>query len=148
MKNGLKHAAGAWSLLDVCCLSASSKLLRAAWLQLLKQQPNPALLVAAAAAHAATPQLQAKATAVVQWLLKSLPEAKLAEHSSTAAGLLAIPHMPLKLAKDLCISGVKVSYTEIVAAARKRVAGEQHLSLLLKPPAHAMSNPSSALADT
>jgi hypothetical protein len=108
-------------------MCASSKLLRAAWLQLLKQQPNPAWLVAAAAdaARAKTPYLQAKATSVVRWLLKSLPEAQLAQHPSTPAGLLSIPQMPLKLAKELCSLGVKVPFKEMVAAARKRVAGEQ-----------------------
>jgi hypothetical protein len=108
-------------------MCASSKLMREAWLQLLKQQPNPAWLVAAAAdaAHARTSKLRAKATSVVRWLLKSLPEAQLAEHPSTPAGLLTIPDMPLHLAMDLCMLGVRVPLEEVVAAARKRVEGEQ-----------------------
>jgi hypothetical protein len=126
-------------------MCASSKLLRTAWLQLLKQQPNPAWLVAAAAdaAHARTSRLWSKATAVLEWLLRNLPEAQLAEHPSTPAGLLAIPHVPLKLAKKLCILGVEVPFKDIVAAARKRVPGEQQLSVLLQSPAYAMPCPSS-----
>uniref|UniRef100_A0A383WCZ8 Uncharacterized protein n=1 Tax=Tetradesmus obliquus TaxID=3088 RepID=A0A383WCZ8_TETOB len=117
--------AGAWSLLDVCCMCASSKLLRSAWLQLLGQQPNPTWLVAAVAdaAHARTTKLEARATAVVRWLLHSLPEARLAEHPSIPAGLLAIPRMPKHLAQELCRLGVKVPYKGIVAAARHRVPG-------------------------
>uniref|UniRef100_A0A383WCZ2 Uncharacterized protein n=1 Tax=Tetradesmus obliquus TaxID=3088 RepID=A0A383WCZ2_TETOB len=118
-------AAGVWSLLDVYCMCASSKLLRSAWLQLLRQQPDPAWLLAAVAdaANARTPKLQAKATAVVRWLLHSLPEARLAEHPSVPAGLLAIPSVPCQLAETLCKLGVKVPYKEIVAAARQRVEG-------------------------
>jgi hypothetical protein len=82
-------------------MCASSKLLHSAWLQLFRQQPNPAWLLAAVAdaAQARTPQLQAKATAVVRWLLQNLPEARLAEHPSIPAGLLAIPNVPFLLAK-------------------------------------------------
>jgi hypothetical protein len=119
-------AAGAWSLLDVCCMCASSKQLRSSWLQLLKQQPSPAWLVDAAAdaAQASTPSLQAKATKVMRWLLRSLPEARLTEQPSALAGLLAIPRMPWKLAVELCGVGVRVPYADVVAAARRRVAGE------------------------
>jgi hypothetical protein len=119
-------------------MCASSKLLREAWLQLLKQQPDPAWLVAAEAdaAHDRTSKLRAKATSVVRWLLKSLPEAQLAEHPSTLTGLLTIPDMPLQLAMDLCMLGVKVPYKEIAAAARKRVAGEQQLSVCCNRPCY------------
>jgi hypothetical protein len=115
--------AGAWSLLDVCCMCASSKLLCSSWLQLLKQQPSPAWLVAAAAdaAHASTPYLQAKDTKVMHWLLKRLPEARLAEQPSALAGL---PCMPMTLAVELCGVGVRVPYADVAAAARRRVAGE------------------------
>jgi hypothetical protein len=121
-------AAGAWSLLDVCCMCASSKLLGSAWLQLLKQQPSPSWLVAAAAdaAQASTPSLQAKATKVMRWLLKSLPEARLAQQPSALAGLLSIPRMPHSLAFQLCSVevGVRMSYADIAAAARRGVPGE------------------------
>uniref|UniRef100_A0A383WD07 Uncharacterized protein n=1 Tax=Tetradesmus obliquus TaxID=3088 RepID=A0A383WD07_TETOB len=75
------------------------------------------------AANAKTPKLQAKAIAVVHWLLNSLPEARLAEHPSIPAGLLAIPSVPQHLARELCHLGVKVPYKQIVAAARQRVEG-------------------------
>jgi hypothetical protein len=121
-------AAGAWSLLDVCCMCASSKLLGSAWLQLLKQQPSPAWLVAAAAdaVQASTPPMQAKATKVVRWLLERLPEARLAEQPSALAGLLTIPRMPMSVAVQLCNmkGGVRMSYADIAAAARRGVAGE------------------------
>jgi hypothetical protein len=108
-------------------MCASSKVLRSAWLQLLRQQPNPAWLLAAVAdaADARTPALQAKATAVVRWLLNTLPGARLAEHPSIPAGLLTIPCMPPQLAKELCELGVRVPYQGIVAAARQCVEGEQ-----------------------
>jgi hypothetical protein len=120
-------AAGAWSLLDVCCMCASSKLLRSAWLQLLRQQPSPAWLLTAVAdaASARTPALQAKATAVVKWLLEEcLPEAALAQHPSVPVGLLTIPNIPKQLAEQLCRNGVQVPYQQIVAAARRRVPGK------------------------
>jgi hypothetical protein len=125
-------------------MCASSKLLHAAWLQLLKEQPSPAWLVAAAAdaAHAANSQLQAKSIAVVGWLLKSLPEAQLAEHPSTLAGLLAIPHMPEELAKELCRFGVKVPYKEIVRSSPQAQVSSNS-QCLLQLPAHPMSHPSS-----
>uniref|UniRef100_A0A383WFI4 Uncharacterized protein n=2 Tax=Tetradesmus obliquus TaxID=3088 RepID=A0A383WFI4_TETOB len=106
-------------------MCASSKLLRSAWLQLLRQQPDPAWLLAAVAdaAHASSLELQAKATALVHWLLNSLSEARLAEHPSIPAGLLAIPNMPRHLIKELCQLGIKVPYKEIAAAARRRVQG-------------------------
>jgi hypothetical protein len=121
------RAAGAWSLLDVCCMCASSKLLRSAWLQLLRQHPSPAWLVTAAAdvAGANTPAAQAKATAVVKWLHEEcLPEAALAHHPSVAAGLLTIPNMQQQLAEQLCSYDVQVPYQQIVAAARRRVPGK------------------------
>uniref|UniRef100_A0A383VE74 Uncharacterized protein n=1 Tax=Tetradesmus obliquus TaxID=3088 RepID=A0A383VE74_TETOB len=106
-------------------MCASSKVLHSAWMQLLKQQPSPAWLLPAVAeaAQAKTTKLLTKATAVVRWLLSSLPEARLAEHPSIPAGLVAIPHMSRSLAKLLCESGVRVPYSEIVAAARQRVEG-------------------------
>uniref|UniRef100_A0A383WEQ8 Uncharacterized protein n=1 Tax=Tetradesmus obliquus TaxID=3088 RepID=A0A383WEQ8_TETOB len=118
-------AAGAWSLLDVCCMCASSKLLRSAWLQLLRQQPKPAWLLAAVAdaAHAKTLPLRVKANAVMHWLLNSLPEARLAEHPSIPAGLLAIPRMPENVAKEMYKLGIRVPYKNIVAAARLGVEG-------------------------
>jgi hypothetical protein len=129
MRTGLfLAAAGAWSLLDVCRMCASSKLLGSAWLQLLKQQPSPSWLVAAAAdaAQASTSSLQAKATKVMRWLLKSLPEARLAQQPSALAGLLSIPRMPHSLAFQLCSVevGVRMSYADIAAAARRGVPGE------------------------
>jgi hypothetical protein len=129
MLTGLSFvAAGAWSLLDVCYMCASSKLLGSAWLQLLKQQPSPTWLVAAAAdaVQASTPALQAKATKVMRWLLDRLPEARLAEQPSALAGLLTIPRMPLNLAVELCSQevGVRLSYADIAAAARRGVAGK------------------------
>jgi hypothetical protein len=95
-------------------------------MQLLKQQPNPAWLLAAVAdaARAKTSDLQAKATVVVRWLLNSLPEARLAEHPSVPAGLLTIPRIPEHLALELCKRGVRVPYAQIVAAARSGVEGE------------------------
>uniref|UniRef100_A0A383WDP0 Uncharacterized protein n=1 Tax=Tetradesmus obliquus TaxID=3088 RepID=A0A383WDP0_TETOB len=95
--------------------------------ELLRQQPDPAWLLTAVAdaAYARTAQSQRKATAVVRWLLNSLPEARLAEHPSIPAGLLAINRVPQHLARELCKFGVKVPYKEIVAAARRRVEGEQ-----------------------
>lgn len=122
-------AAGAWSLLDACRMCASSKLLRSAWMQLLRTQPSPHWLLAAAAeaAQAQTPQLQERAVAMVTWLLLKLPEAGLAQHPSVPAGLLAIPRMPLRLAQVLSSSGVRMPYAAIGAAARARVEGEAAL---------------------
>jgi hypothetical protein len=119
-------AVGTWSLLDVCCMCASSKLLHSAWLQLLRQHPSPAWLVTAVAdvASAKTPAIQSKATAVMKWLLDSLSEGGLAQHPGVPAGLLTIPNIPLQLAEQLCRYGVRVPYEQIVAAARWRVAGK------------------------
>jgi hypothetical protein len=108
-------------------MCASSKLLRSTWLQLLMQQPSPAWLLTAVAdaASARTPALQAKATAVVKWLLEEcLPEAALAQHPSVPAGLLSIPNIPQQLAEQLCRNDVQVPYQQIVAAARRCVPGE------------------------
>jgi hypothetical protein len=68
--------------------------------------------------------LQDKAIAMVTWLLEKLPEAQLAKHPSIAAALLAIPRIPLKLAEQLSLSGVRIPYLSIIAAARARVEGE------------------------
>jgi hypothetical protein len=107
-------------------MCASSKLLRSTWLQLLRQHPSPAWLVTAVAdvASAKTPAIQSKATAVVKWLLESLSEAALAQHPGVPAGPLNIPNIPLQLAEQLCKYGVRVPYNQIVAAARRRVAGK------------------------
>jgi hypothetical protein len=107
-------------------MCASSKLLCSTWLQLLRRQPSPAWLLAAAAdaAQAQTGELHDKAIDMVNWLLHKLPEAQLAKHPSITAGLLAIPRIPLRLALDLCYSGADIPYTSIIAAARARVEGE------------------------
>ncbi|KAF6254475.1 hypothetical protein COO60DRAFT_1665105 [Scenedesmus sp. NREL 46B-D3] len=118
-------AAGAWSLLDVCCMCASSKLLCSSWMQLLRRQPSPTWLLAAVAdaAQAKTPALQKRAAGVVIWLLNRLPSAQLAKHPRIPAGLLAIPCIPIMLAEQLSSSGVCIPYASIVAAARARVEG-------------------------
>jgi hypothetical protein len=114
-------------------MCASSKLLRSAWLQLLKQHPSPAWLLTAVAdvASAKTNAIQSKATSVVKWLQDSLSEAALAQHSSVPAGLLTIPNIPLQLAEQLCSYGVRVPYKQIVAAARRRVAGKAASSMAI-----------------
>jgi hypothetical protein len=119
-------AVNAWSLLDICCMCSSSKLLRSAWLHLLKQRSPDWLLTAIAdAATAKKHSHQAKAIALVRWLLEEcVPEAALAQHPSVPAGLLSIPRIPLRLAEQLCNHGVRVPYDQIVAAARRRVAGK------------------------
>jgi hypothetical protein len=106
-------------------MCASSKLLRSAWLQLLRQHPSPAWLMTAVAdvAGANTPAIQAKATAVLAWLLECLPKGALARHPSVSAGLLTIPSIPQQLAEQLCRYGVEVPYQQIVAAARRRIPG-------------------------
>jgi hypothetical protein len=108
-------------------MCASSKLLRSAWLQLLRQHPSPAWLLTAVAdiASAKTPAIQAKAAVLLTWLLEEcLPKRALARHPSVSAGLLTIPNIPQRIAEQLCRHGVEVPYQQIVAAARRRVAGK------------------------
>jgi hypothetical protein len=118
-------------------MCASSKLLRSAWLQLLRQHPSPAWLVTAVAdvVNAKAPAIQSKATAIMVWLLDSLSEAGLAQHPGVPAGLLTIPNIPLQLAEQLCSYGVRVPYKQIVAAAGRRVAGKAVSSTATPPSA-------------
>jgi hypothetical protein len=107
-------------------MCSSSKLLRSAWLQLLRQHPSPTWLLTAVAdvASARIPVIQAKATALLNWLLECLPKPALAHHPSVPAGLLTIPNIQQQVAEQLCRYGAEVPYDQIVAAARRRVPGK------------------------
>jgi hypothetical protein len=109
-------------------LAASSKCLRKASLAATCRDA-PLLLLDTAKAAAKFNKFRDPATQLasqqnmeaVAWLLPFVPAA--ATSATTAAQMLSVPNVPLQLAEQLVAAGMRLSFPQITAAARRMIAG-------------------------
>jgi hypothetical protein len=129
-------------LQGLACLASSSRQLRNACVDLVKQDAHALLLDALPAARADTGLAAAEEVAVqspaagaaaacqclqpVLWILRIFPPCA-ARSALTAAAVLQrlvhIPQVPLQQAQQIVAGGVRIPYAQLLAAANSMVAG-------------------------